>query len=524
MKRLLLPLCCILLGIATLSAQTSADIIPKLGNNLVVCLMKSSLTSDGKYNCVNYAVDVASSGDYYPSFWISASQNADGSFDALPVYVNDSKIGSLAPKSTGWQETTIANQKPIALREGINIISIASDSKEFPLVDCVKLAPTRSLSKINTENYDVFINKIRSKEVIDTYKATGNNDDTTDVPISFAYEYTNVPVEYTYQCTQNLKKGDQLIITTESGREHAVDMFIIGTMSSGPIVGPILSFTDVQSSTNAITLPKMEYTAVTEKAQRGLNWHAPSFKKNVSGELWESKMIADITMDGVYMVRLRGVDLNHPTAGEARLRINDKDYGYVPYTYNARDIRPKASGRKYKYFTTACGSADPMIFIQSYRGSRIIAYNDDGGSGLNASLTANFSLIPQFLHISSYNSLTASSTCTIRVQDMGSANAPVKSAAKTTNETSGIDDTNICGIKIRKAILTVGESLEIVSDNEIDTITIYDIKGNIIFVDSNCGGNYTSSIIDLNISSCGIYIVNVKTGNDCESFKIIINN
>lgn len=479
------------------------------------------MSTDGKYNYVNFAVDASAASEYYSSVWMYGVQNSDGSFDEFDVYVNDMQIQTITPKSIGWQELSLSNDKTMPFREGINVISIASTSKEIPNVECIKLAHSRQLSKIDRSAYDNFLKSVKSGDIEKRSKTSIEN--SADATISYVHEYSNVPVEYTFQTVLSLNPGDHLEIITESGKDHAVDLFVIGSLSASMIGGEmdILSNVEPLSSAASIVIPKLDYGEVATEVRRGLNWHAPAFQYNTIGNLWKSRISADITMKGAYMVRLRGQRFQ---AGEARLMINDKDYGFVPFTENSREIPLPDLSKKYKFFTALCNS-DPVLFIENLRGSRIIDWNDDGGSGNNALLTTNFTGQPRYVHVSSYNSLSPSSSCTIRVQDMGSVltNSKEKSDALA-NNTTGIESIGEHKVGIEKNILRLYEDVKIFSEDTIDSVSIYDMNGVNLYTESNSCEKYGISLSDANIGHEGIYIIRVSYGDHTESFKILVIN
>lgn len=527
-KKLLLSLACTIIAATNVHAQQSERKL--LSTNNVVELKQSVLRTSVSENIKSFEVDVQEAGSYSVSFWLIPAKLANGSYTTYKVYVNDVFSTTIQPTKGNWQSLT--TQKPLSLKSGINKISISTANPQIPEVESVKVSKNVRTSKFVSDNYDAYLEKAKhSNTLVDDNLFEGGSMRTSAVGITVRQ---NIPLKYSFYTKFNFSEGQVLFITSNSGVEHGIDVFYIDKTLpriiaiEDEIEGPLPTLpkepTFPTIPRNPDVTPLIPIYWQTDYIQK-INWHAPSFPTANNPNIHVATAHVTIPRTGTYMIKLRSKE--NRVLSTASLNIDGRYfYQDVPMYYSFVECKMPADENSYGSLTMCrTDEDDPLLFVESGWGKRVVGYNDDAPEAKRAFfdlkqkdsyVRKKYLVETAGIHVGNYSSSNPESTCIIMgalSDDAELAMAPSRNSAPAKVVTNINETVADNAPSISPQSLRLGESLNVSSLNRISALRVYNMSGNEIAerkIDSN---NTVVSISDLNIQSSGVYIVVVETAN-----------
>lgn len=357
---------CILLTLALLvfcahTGRSAGNVQPK--ENLKPLLVgKTAGEAGGK---LAYKVNAGQSGNYDIILWQCAAKKKDGSLQTYKITINGLEKVVSAGKA-GWSFLSLPS---VSLREGANLITIASDLPQIPAVEFVRVQnPANGKSQAMTSTaYDEYVADIKRdirRNVLGTGDiATPETDslisatidpDLDQVPYSF--NYVEIPwFGYSFYTTVYLKQGEPFHCVSEAqgGQRHFIEIF-------------------------SADLPD-SYSWVSVSSNGTIDYS-----------------IKSVPYTGVYFVRVR--THKNGSIGLCNLNINDEAF-YEEMPMCTMGVRSNFCFKTDKYnVLTVSNESDPFLSINKgndFNGV-VWAYNDDyvgDGDfdwGLNARINRTF--------------------------------------------------------------------------------------------------------------------------------------
>lgn len=208
--------------------------------------------------------------------------------------------------------------------------------------------------------------------------------------------------------------------------------------------------------------------------------------------------------------------------GTVNLTINDQfQYSNQPI-FMSRITSNLLPNTTYCFETSNCNIGDPMIFIESLRGKRIIDFNDDAGSGFNAKIERSFSYAPYAIQLNNYSSLNPITTCSLTVTENSS---PVyetkhKSSKKkdSENRLEIIDSVVLNSLHIK-----LDKHISAKSVQNINLVECFDIQGKKLGNITQHEKDANIPILDLGVSKPGMYLIKFTTETLTKTFKILVD-
>ena len=451
----------------------------------------------------DFEVVAPDDGDYYMEFWLIPAEYPDGAYTTFSVFVNDTKVGEITPKTANWQACRVNGNEKVSLYKGINKISIGTLLPEVPNVESVSLAAKDSDARISRLAYDQYLS------MADNYASDNDAYAVTNTSTQIVNNATSVafPLKYSFYSVIQRNAGEKITVKTMSATAHKVDVMYCGATGFTSTTGvPINASSEIM---------------------QGLSWLGIAEKRSATSHL-STNMEIDAPLTGNYLIRLRSVSTS--SSYLCNVNINDTyQYNSVPMSFTWWNQSIPADGKEYITITQCSqqNKADPFLFIHGNAADRVVGFNDD---------------VPKELLKSSGIKFTKESCLsqTYKINTTG------MSLMNTSSQTPGAY-INICKIitKLKGATLSnvaerpkqVGNSLvtsefgvdedivasaETVTESTRKMISIYDMAGRFINsfdINAEQGGKYDQN---MGISSPGVYILKIESEKGIECKKIMV--
>lgn len=466
----------------------------------------------------SFYFDVKEDGDYFISMWHCPVMGLGFPLPYL-VELNDNQLKSYETSRTGWQGSYLNNGHQIHLKEGLNVLSITLNNFILPMVECIRISSDCNKAAFDGSNYQNYYENAKNG-IIENHSIS-QLDLSSEIDSDALIVRNGLDLKYTFYTLLNLKKGDSISLRSSSSIDHDIDMFLIGYSPISKSATDKES--DVIQQSNIVTKKKYYIPAsiaITEK----LNWHSSS--EYLQGKVEDATIEASIPLDGVYMVRIKPSSSDY--IGTANLTINNNMvYSDVPIYVRRIGVNIYQPNVKYEFLTTNNTNGDPLLFIESLRGNRIVAFDDDDRDGINALLKGEFSYAPFAFQVNNYSSLIPEGTCSVSVRslsDTNDENMVVKSKGKSTiTQLFNHQNEKIPNIDIRY-VRDQGNFVTFKCDDIISEIQIISSDGYLINATTVNSRIFTQSVMDLKINTSGVYIIKCKVGNTWISKKVLITH
>lgn len=536
MKKLYITLSIMLI---TLFAQIAkAQVSTDSGTSEFLKVESVSESTDGTYNFKSFEVEASEAGAYYTEFWLLPSKYADNSYSTFLIYLNDCYVGSINPTVGNWQSARVNDHETFNLKEGKNVITIATLAPEFPEVETLRIAKNDEEATFASEPYEAFIENAAAGVTYYIPEDDGMSAYASDATGVGLKHFSNLPLNYTFYKTFSFTKDQEIFITTSSAASHKIDVVYYGSESK------ILINPGISNSTNSNSLivnPRITppiakywllYTPATSEEMQGLSWVFPSEKSiNSSTQLATARIT--IPKSGKYLIRVRHAS----NGGSAIADVNVNGAYYytdVPITLTYKDCVIPADNNYYATFTCCnnFGTDDPYLFIHGARCDKIVGFNDDAPSAKaqqynistwDSYISQKYSMRTSGISVSNYSSSKPTSRCNIvaRISE-GAAQSVAKARAKGGN-TAGVAELAITDESVQIAIpANINGVFAINAPEKIKKVAIYMMAGNCIGsvnCKESCANIPASS---LNITQPGIYVISVETSSGITSKKVVL--
>ena len=340
-------------------------------------------TSDGTVNCKNFVVETQQAGNYYAEFWLLPARYADNTFTTFSVYVNNEYVGSIRSSSGNWQSARLENVETIALAQGSNTITIATQAPEFPEVETVRVALNDAEAVINAGDYEEYLENACMES---SYPVAGEQSGVSTMALSSSANgmclFDNITLFYTFYKRLTLTQGQDIFITSSSGAAHDLDVVYFGSPSiSMPSSAPArtgIGPTIIQPGGNPYLKPDITYTPATSEETQGLNWKGVS-EAAINSTMQVATVRMTVPKSGIYLVRVR--TRVSGAYSVADLNINGEYfYENVPITFHKVKCTIPADGNEYATMTRCATYTedDPFLFIHGGGGDRIVGLKEIG--------------------------------------------------------------------------------------------------------------------------------------------------
>lgn len=494
--------------------------------------------TDGNYNFKSFEVEASEAGAYYTEFWLLPSKYADNSYSTFLIYLNDSYVGSINPTVGNWQSARVNDHETFNLKEGKNVITIATLAPEFPEVETLRIAKNDEEATFASEPYEAFIENAAAGVTYYIPEDDGMSAYASDATGVGLEHFPNLPLNYTFYKTFSFTKDQEIFITTSSAASHKIDVVYYGSESK------ILINPGISNSTNSNSLivnPRITppiakywllYIPATSEEMQGLSWVFPSEKSiNSSTQLATARIT--IPKSGKYLIRVRHAS----NGGSAIADVNVNGAYYytdVPITLTYKDCVIPADNNYYATFTCCnnFGTDDPYLFIHGAGCDKIVGFNDDAPSAKaqqynistwDSYISQKYSMRTSGISVSNYSSSKPTSRCNIvaRISE-GAAQSVAKARAKVGN-TAGVAELAITDESVQIAIpANINGVFAINAPEKIQKVAVYMMEGNCIGsvnCKESCANIPASS---LNITQPGIYVISVETSSGITSKKVVL--
>lgn len=384
---------------------------------------------------IDFEAYAEEAGTYYVEFWMLPAKYPNLSYSQYTVGVNSTKIGTITPKIGNWQGLSLDDNKPINLKKGWNTISVAGHSPEIPMVESIRLSSTNAGKLFASEEYEEYLSN--AKKGISTSiskKETAAFNKVEDANFTDDLIFEDVDLEYTFYKIQLFDENQDIFIATSSPIEHDIDMIYLGAYGLPPVSGVSSLSTAVRTNDVGSFPPVISpirtklylpYSSASSAEMQGLNWRGRS-EYSLNSTAYLATIHITIPKTGYYVLRVRAREVGE--LGVADVNINgDYFYEEVPISYSQVPCCIPADGYVY-----ACAvksdfplTDDPMLFVQSYAGDRVVGFNDDCGSAgrksfrlqaFDSYLAQAYNVKTSGISVSSYSSNIPKSTCSIFVR------------------------------------------------------------------------------------------------------------
>lgn len=493
-------------------------------------------TSDGTVNCKNFVVETQQAGNYYAEFWLLPAKYADNTFTTFSVYVNDEYVGAIRPSSGNWQSARLENAETIALAQGCNTITIATQAPEFPEVETVRVALNDAEAVINAGDYEEYLENACMEE---SYPVASeqNGISTMSLPknTNGVCQFNNIPLAYTFYKRVTLTQGQNIFITSSSVAAHDLDVVYFGSPSiSMPSSAPArtgIGPTIIQPGGNPYLKPDIIYTPATSEETQGLNWKGIS-ESAINSTMQVATVRMTVPKSGIYLVRVR--TRVSGAYSVADLNINGEYfYENVPITFYKVNCTIPADGNEYATMTCCATYTvdDPFLFIHGGAGDRIVGVNDDGpDSRLNeyglslwdSYIKQRYYIPTSAISISSYSSSKPVSTCAIiaRLNENGGESNNLIMNRK--EVTSNIENTTADNTIAISYATSRNNAIAVIAKERLNRVSAYGLSGRLLGSANIQGTSALVDLADLNVTMPGFYVITVDTDNSSVSKKIVV--
>lgn len=102
------------------------DTIGQSQTDKTLAVKNVSYETEYSFMYKDFEVVAPDDGDYYMEFWLIPAEYPDGAYTTFSVFVNDTKVGEITPKTGNWQACRVNGNEKVSLNKGINKISIGT--------------------------------------------------------------------------------------------------------------------------------------------------------------------------------------------------------------------------------------------------------------------------------------------------------------------------------------------------------------------------------------------------------------
>ena len=494
---------------------------------------RTAMTSDGNLNYQNFEVQATTAGTHYADFWLCPAHSAKDGYTKYGVYVNGELIGTITPDKSGWQAIRLDGDASIQLKNGQNIISVATKAPKIPYVERICIADNKEDANIDHTAYDEFFANAKLGIITEPKQSY-------EMPLSFASNATNAAsmvmrtsqtLRYTAMKYIYFVKDDIASITFTSEVPHISDAVLAGY---GAIKIPY------EDTSNNAEFPQsissnggiggigggdIEYVdpnkfwimhAESEDMQQ-YNYHKESQARKGHQE---STIKFVVPETGYYLVRV--TTTANDIVSVADIDVSDGDY-YEPEPISCTkfDCVIPADGNEYLSFTNCYDQEndDPIIYVHGQNGN-IVGFDDDCAGkwrsrydlcNHDAAIVQQYKQATTAISVSSYSTDNPVSKCTVL------ARIPLAETYSSPSRTS--DENN--SVEFPKAV-TIGSNIEIISDDVIKHLSAHNVYGTPVGrVDAN-DTQLDIPTASLNLNKTGLYILTVETVSGVESARILV--
>ncbi len=225
---------------------------------------------------------------------ICPARNSDGSFTEYDVYLNNARVTSINPTSSGWHNIIVP--VPISLNKGENVLGIGVRGHEVPDIGYVRTTEWAN------ENGGAASHPIRNLYGELSETPDGDMEPAEPLLLSGSNETVyKVVLPYTFTKLFRWNEGEIIDIHTTGELGHMVDLYIFQCHSD---------------MTHTITYP-------TSAQMQGLNWRAESEIKSGSS-VHASNLKIRVPKSGFYLVTMKPQSLAPNVSGLVEMTINSE--------------------------------------------------------------------------------------------------------------------------------------------------------------------------------------------------------
>ncbi|MDE7159629.1 MAG: hypothetical protein K2O24_02105 [Muribaculaceae bacterium] len=434
----------------------------------------------------NFHIGVGSPETVMLEILLCPARHSDGSFTEYNIYLNNSRVTSISPTLSGWQNIKVP--MPISLNQGENILGIGVIGQELPDIGCVRTISGTVENRLESSNpvstphsFPVEVNSYNG-DLIQPLLLTDSNETVYKI---------NVP--YTFCKLFRWEEGEIIDIFTDSNTSHLVDLFLFRCHS------------DV---THTIAPP-------TSSQMQGLNWRAESERGSVNQT---ARLRVRIPKSGFYMVSLK--PKSSFVSGRVNMKINSElVYDDCPITSCAMISAAMIEQQEdYEIFMKMYDpDKRPLLRIEGNGASRVVGSSIQcpseivtgmGMKSTDAYLRQTYCFSPQQICVSAYTP-TSVGYGEVLIRKFSEQIPSFLNSYEVVSNSNNLSD-NVSRISVldNKTIVIVGE-------NAWDGIVLTDVYGNEVFRNMNSQKSYdVTSVISGYYTICllhdGMIIENKK--------------
>ena len=331
---------------------------------------------------VVFKCHVNRSGEYDVTFRVFPAWINESHYTPYEVFHDGKRVGTLTPHKEGWQNLHIDHSPTVELSEG-TCWFIVSLPYGLPInVEAMYVKENCNVMQDeHTDLYEEYLEECRNEKEFDfmsLVKESLQND-------LFDDEIQDLPLRYTFHAFMELKKDEELSITSYANQDFAIDVVYWGYSKLGgiiikPGVLDIAEPNDFVAPTDPIEDPLFVRATDAEKA--GLTWTGISITNTrLYPNLWNKyiQKYIRVPKDGRYYLRVRS--LSNDKKGTANVVINSKSYNAtwkeVPFSSSFTKVYFLRNTSYIAYTQVADSKNDrPIMFLQMYLGDQIQNYTD----------------------------------------------------------------------------------------------------------------------------------------------------
>lgn len=478
---------------------------------------RTAMTSDGNLNYKHFEVQATTTGTHYAEFWGCPGMFEDGTYTKYDVYVNGQQIGSITPDKSGWQTLSVDGNPALILKEGANVISVATAFPSIPDVETVAVADSEAEAAIDHQAFDKYLADAKLGIANEPEDAAIASKALSAARSSKLIMKGGNALRYTFHKFVGVEKGARLRVRTVSETPHVIEAiryarpFKEDTSSGNSIFDGFLP--DPQPiDPKAWAVDKVNFEEMAEDSWSEISEYTPG-----SGE--ECMLSTDRTTESLYyLVMVRTTDnskvgvVDISIVGQEALTAQPISCTKFNFTLPKDDV---------EYITlTGCANQDeddPMLFMYGANDC-IIGMNDDGSSqwkkefGLgskDAVISYAFNQETTGVTVCNYSTLQPESTCMII------------SGIDAFKQHWGLYAASENKVSMPEAV-EIGSNLDITADEQIKSVAVYGVFGNTIGSVNGGDKEISVPVSALNINKSGIYIVTVETESGVESGRLFV--
>lgn len=201
-KNLLVMAASIFLATANAPTATAQEVGGvEISTTSILPISGVTAATDGNYNFKSFEVEASEAGAYYTEFWLLPSKYADNSYSTFLIYLNDSYVGSINPTVGNWQSARVNDHETFNLKEGKNVITIATLAPEFPEVETLRIAKNDEEATFASEPYEAFIENAAAGVTYYIPEDDGMSAYASDATGVGLEHFPNLPLNYTFYKT-----------------------------------------------------------------------------------------------------------------------------------------------------------------------------------------------------------------------------------------------------------------------------------------------------------------------------------